>query len=464
MNIKKYFKISVGVAVLVATQISCIHDDNWDAPEITCANKWDAPTMTMAQVVAMAPAATTGSGGAYTIPAEDATHPAVIFDAYVVSSDEGGNFYKTISFQDKPENPTVGLQVGLNKSMNYADFPVGAHIRIKANGLLIGKYTGVVQLGSKDPNYTIGRIPQSIISRYISGVCDGNGLEIVEIVPTEVTLAQAHQDKYINTLVKVKNVKFEDEVIGMGLMDKDASNTAIDTNRKVVDAAGVATESVLIRTDGFFRTPYIIPNSKGDITMVVSKYCTSNCTYTPTSTVDVFQFIIRGISDLALTTELPPIPLPIFKETFNDYTTNGWTIVDVAGAKTWGIEGQYGSPAPSALINGLGSVNEDWLISKEISLEGYKSGFFTFDTWRNYTGTTPLAVFVTTDYTGNPGTTVWTQYNPALAQGGTFTKSGEQSLNSFIGKKIRIAFRYTNPSSSAAYAYELDNVIVKALK
>ena len=463
MNIKKYFKISLGVALLLATQISCIHDDNWDAPEIICSNKWDAPTMTMAQVVAMAPATTSGSGAAYTIPAEDATHPAVIFDAYVVSSDENGNFYKTISFQDKPENPTVGLQVGLNKSMNYADFPVGAHIRIKANGLVIGKYTGVVQLGSKDPNYTIGRIPQSIISRYMSGVCDGNGLEIVKIVPTEVTFAQAHQDKYINTLVKVKNVKFDDAVIGKALMDKDASGTAIDTNRKIVDASGVSTESALIRTDGFFRTPYTIPNSKGDITMVVSKYCTSNCTYSATSTTDPFQYIIRGINDLDLSVALPPIPLPIFEETFNDFTSNAWTIVDVSGSKSWEIT-SFGNPAPSAFINGLGSANEDWLISKEISLEGYTSGYFTFDTWRNYTGTTPLSVFVTTDYTGNPGTTVWTPYTPTLAQGGTFTKSGEQSLNNFMGKKIRIAFKYTNPSSSAAYAYEIDNVIVKALK
>ena len=52
----------------------------------------------MAEVAAMAPANDT-----ITIP-NKATSEPIIFDGYVVSSDENGNFYKTISFQDKPEN------------------------------------------------------------------------------------------------------------------------------------------------------------------------------------------------------------------------------------------------------------------------------------------------------------------------------------------------------------------------
>jgi hypothetical protein len=162
MNIKNFLKVSLGAAILVAAQISCIHDDKWDAPEIVCNNKFAAPTMTMAEFVALAPSSNENSGPVYKIPAEDATHPAVIFDGYVVSSDENGNFYKTIVFQDKPENPTVGLTVGINKSMNYTDYPVGAHIRIKANGMLIGKSSGTITLGVEDPNYAIGRIPESI--------------------------------------------------------------------------------------------------------------------------------------------------------------------------------------------------------------------------------------------------------------------------------------------------------------
>lgn len=96
------------------------------------------------------------TSGTYKIPADGS---AVILDGYVVSSDENGNFYKTISFQDKHANPTVGLQIEVDKASNYTDFPAGSHIRIKANGLVLGWDRGTRKIGSVDPTYAIGRIP-----------------------------------------------------------------------------------------------------------------------------------------------------------------------------------------------------------------------------------------------------------------------------------------------------------------
>lgn len=459
MNIKNILKISLGAAALVATQMSCINDDKWDAPEVICNNKFDAPTTTMAAVAALVPAAATGSGAAYTFPVDGT---AIIFDGYVVSSDAGGNFYKTISFQDSPTNPTVGFTVGINKSLNYADFPVGAHIRIKANGMKIGKSYGVITLGVADPDYTIGRIPESIISRYIAGVCDGNGLEIADVVPTEVTISKllTSGDKYINTLVKVKNVQFDDTEIGLKLMNTDASGAYIDTDRNIVDPTG----STTIRTDGFFKaTSYVIPNSKGEITFVASKY------QSPTSTSVAYQNIIRSISDLNLSEVLPN---KLFVEGFKDFTTNGWTTYSVSGAPVWNIA-QYGRPVPCAAMSGLGSVNEDWLVSKSISLDGYTSASFSFDSDGNYAGN-PLEVYVTTDtYTGgNPATLNWVKLNAAFDTvltnfypvGTPWAKSGDVSLTPYLNKNIRIAFKYTNSSSSVASSWEIDNFKVIANK
>lgn len=458
MNIKKYFKISLGVAVLLATQISCIHDDNWDAPEITCTNKFDAPTISMAEFAAKT------SGTIITIPAEDATHPAVIFDAYVVSSDEGGNFYKTISFQDKPENPTVGLQVGLNKSMNYADFPVGSHIRIKANGMMLGKdpVSNVLQIGLADPNYAIGRIPQSIIGRYISGVCNGAGLDIVKITPREVTLGDIKNEKYINTLVTVKNAQFVNTTalpqIGKALMDKDASGTFVDTNRTIEDQYG---GTAVIRTDGFFKaSSYKIPDAHGDITFVVSRYGTSSTSW---------QNIIRDINDLKLTTpgRLSPATT-IFNEGFltNNLTANAWTAYSVAGPQVWGTT-TFGNPAGSfsAVFTGvLGTANEDWLISKPISLTGYTGAKFYFETDIRFAGN-PLEVYVTTDtYTGgNPTGLNWTKLDAFvdtdIAAYGGFVGSGLMDLAPYLNKNVRFAFKYSS-TSAASSVVELDNVRV----
>lgn len=449
MNIKNILKISFGVAALVTTQMSCINDDKWDAPEIVCNNKFDAPTISMADFVALSPAA-----GVYTVPTDGAP---VIFDGYVVSSDANGNFYKTISFQDKPENPTIGLVVGINKSLNYADFPVGAHIRIKANGMVIGKSNDVVTLGVKDPDFTIGRIPESIIGRFIAGVCNGNGLDIANIVPQELaSLGDVKKTRYINTLVTVKNVQFIAGDVGKGLMEKDLSGAFVDTNRTIVDQYGA---TAIIRTDGFFKpSSYVIPDAHGTITFVASKYGTSSTSW---------QNVLRGTSDINFTTpgRLTPATTA-FNEEFpaNYLTANGWTAYNAAGPQVWGST-NFGNPAPSAYISGLGAVNEDWLISKSISLTGYSAAKFYFESDVRYAGN-PLEVYVTTDaYTGgNPSGLSWTKLDAYvdadIVSFGGFVGSGLVDLAPYLNKNVRFAFKYSTPSASVGSAVEIDNVKV----
>ena len=203
MNHKAYFKSVFGFLLTLTILTSCVRKDDWETPPINCNNKFKEPTMSMADFVAQAP-----SSGTLTITTEQ------IFEGYVISSDEQGNFYKTISFQDKPENPTVGLQMEVDRSSNYADLPVGSHIRISAKGLVLGTDRGVVKLGSVDPTYAIGRIPSSLFGNYISTVCSNGKADIVKLTPLPLaTLAEAKQAKHINKLVTVPNVQFTDDEV-----------------------------------------------------------------------------------------------------------------------------------------------------------------------------------------------------------------------------------------------------------
>ncbi|MNK43793.1 hypothetical protein D3C87_625100 [compost metagenome] len=280
-------KTLVFSAIIATTFNSCVKDDDWNAPEILCNNRFDAPTTTMAAFAALAPAPTSStnySAATYKVPVDGAP---VIFDAYVVSSDENGNFYKTISFQDKPENPTVGLSLEVDKASNYADFPVGAHIRIKANGLVLGLDRGTIKIGSVDPTYAIGRIPSILLTRYLSGVCNGNKMDIAQMVPTKLAnLNEAKTAKYINTLVTVDEVQFVDEVI------KPQPLTFInyiigvgqDSDRGIEDNSG---GSSLIRNSGFSTFgANLLPTGNGNLTFVVSKY---NAGY---------QMLIRSLTDI----------------------------------------------------------------------------------------------------------------------------------------------------------------------
>lgn len=432
-NIKKYLSLVTGVAFAAISITSCVQKDEWDTPPINCENKFPEANTTMAAIKAMAPA-----NGAVLITTDQ------IFDGYVVSSDENGNFYKTISFQDKPENPTVGLQIEVDKSSNYADYPVGAHIRINAKGLRVGTDRGAVKLGSVDPTYAIGRIPASLVGRYISGVCNGNGLDVATIKPLELaTLKLAMDEKYINILVKVPNVQFSAGELGKKYIDYEAG-AGKDTDRSIVDQSGNAT---VMRNSGFASFgSTLIPEGKGDLTFVVSRYNTS------------WQMLIRSLKDVNFTGKR------FFFDGFDGAITDNWEAVSVVGAQVWNIQ-QFGNPKPCVVMNGFASgnnANEDWLISKPISLQGFTSASLSFETDVRYAGNV-LEVFVTDNYTGNPATTTWTALSatmdPNNAQFNTWTYSGDISLNAFVNKNVRVAFKYTS-TTSAASTWELDNVRV----
>lgn len=458
--------MSLGVAVLVATQVSCIQDDNWDAPEVVCNNKFDAPTITMAEFVAKSPAT-----GVYTVPAQDATNPAVIFDGYVVSSDASGNFYKTISFQDKPENPTVGLVVGINKSMNYTDFPVGAHIRIKANGMVIGKSNDVITLGVKDPDFAIGRIPESIISRFIAGVCNGNGLDIATIVPQELTLAQIKDPKYVNTLAIVKNVQFAANEVGLRLMNQDAAGTYVDTNRNLVDNAG---NSGIVRTDGFFKgTAYTIPDKSGDITFVVSKYGTGSAPY---------QNIIRGVSDINFTNPRFATGLlggtnitysGSFTENFESYA------VDFAGFPKYFNYSYVGSPSRYWQIKtfssnkyiqmsanaGSGSYQTYFMVPVDFATANSLAfrvnvGFYNGDalkvyTTTNYTAGSDISTATLTDITSN-----FTVPKTPASGYGTLAPAGTYNIPAALTGNGFIVFKYEGANPGVTTTIQLDDIVV----
>ncbi|VDH03537.1 DUF5689 domain-containing protein [Bergeyella zoohelcum] len=438
-------KISACALIVTATLTSCVQKDEWDIPPMNCENRFSEPTKTIQEVINMAP-----SSGSTMIP-NGPNDPEIIIEGFVVSSDENGNFYKSISIQDAPENPTAGISIEVNKTSIYRDLPVGAKIRVRLNGLVIGFDRGSYKIGAVDPTYAIGRIPEVLMSKYISGVCNGNGLDVREIVPLELpNLAEAKKAKYINRLVKVKNVMFAESELGKTFVDY-ANGVLSDTDRTLEDFNN---GTAVLRNSGYFRDgKTLLPEGSGEISFVVGRY-NSN-----------FQMQIRSINDILFTN---PRPNFIFTDNFSANNLNKWTAVSVTGTQTWRVGSYQGNYY--ATINGQqGSTkydNEDWLISNEIQLPTSLSGAsLSFDNDARY-GNTPLELFVTTQYTGDPATTTWVPLSGVnwdtndAAYG--YVNSGNISLSSFIGQNIRIAFKYTSTTTSTSL-WQIDNVKVQEL-
>ena len=318
MNFKQYFKTAFVLALAAFTVSSCVDKDEWETPPINCTNKFDAPNITMAAFKALAPA----SG--FVLITEDK-----IFDGYIVSSDENGNFYKSISFQDKPENPTAGLQMEVDRASNYADFPVGTHVRINAKGLRLGLDRGTVKIGSVDPVFAIGRIPGVLFTRYISAVCNGNVMDIATLVPTPVSsLGAAKQEKYINTLVTVPNVQFSNsEITPVNKTYVDyLAGAGVDTSRTIEDISG---SSAALRNSGFSTYgSTLLPATSGTITFVVSKY---NADY---------QMLIRGLNDVRFDKPRMTIEIETF-ESFAQGVDNflpKYYNTSVIGSRKWFVQ------------------------------------------------------------------------------------------------------------------------------
>lgn len=404
-----------------------------DGSTITCefdpANS--APT-TIAAVKAMHT-----SGGAYT----QITNEAYI-KGTVTANDETGNLFKYIYIEDA----TGGIKVNINKQDLFEDsrFVVGKELIIRLKDLYIGKKDGEFQLGVPFQGQ-VGQIAQDDVYKYFYDSNKPVGIA----VPTEKTIDQLTSDD-IGRLIRIKDLQFIDADLNKPYAGSSA------TNRTLTDCSG---NEITLRTSNFASFAGTeVDGGKGDVTAILSYYGPNN----------QYQLWIRNLHDADLDNPRCDGSVPsvaIFNETFSGTLAN-WTAVSVSGAQVWNIQ-NFGNPRPCVVMNGYqggNNINEDWLISAPISLNGYSQATVSFDSDGRYQGD-PLMVYATDNFTGDPATTTWTQLPAVLDSNlnafNTWTNSGNLSLNSFLNKNVRIAFKYTSTAQSGT-TWEIDNVRVKA--
>ncbi|MBW1617586.1 DUF5689 domain-containing protein [Empedobacter falsenii] len=248
---------------------SCVQDDDYSTPPIDCADKLTA-NITIADLT------TKVTSGQLKLDSNGAVAEDLVMDAYVISSDETGNFYKTISLQDKVENPTTGIQIEIDGSNLYTSYPLGARIQIRLKGLVVAKDRGIMKIGSVDPQYAVGRIPSINMKKYMIKTCD----PVKTITPKVFnSLSEALNAGNLNTLVTIKNIQFQSPDT-----DKTYGVEATTVNRVLVDKTG---KTVALRNSGYAKWyNEELPKGSGEITVVVSIY---NSTY---------QLFIRDTKDV----------------------------------------------------------------------------------------------------------------------------------------------------------------------
>lgn len=360
----------------------------------------------------------------------------------VTANDESGNLFKYFYIEDA----SGGIKVNLNKTNLYQDprFIVGNELRIRVKDLLISKKDGEFQLGGLF-NGNFGQIEERDAYKYFFDTTTPHQ----NITATERTIAQLTQND-VGRWIKIKNVQFIGSDLGKVYADGNSPK-----NRTLEDCNG---NTILLRTSNFANFAKVqLEEGNGDVYAILSYFGPTN----------QYQLWIpkRVHADLDNNRCDGTAPsVAIFHETFSG-TLAGWFNVSKQGAQVWNIQ-NFGNPAPCVVMSGYQGgnfANEDWLISKPISLNNFTQASLSFESDMNYAGD-PLTVYVTDNYTGDPATTNWTQLPAVLDTTfgfGQWVNSGNLSLAQFLNKNVTIAFKYTSTAMDGS-TWEIDNVKVIA--
>lgn len=355
MKNNKTTQKTAGFFLLIFLFISCVKDGDFETPTVDCAEPQITATTTIQQVKEM-----------YTFGGAKIIETDVIIEGYVVSSDKSGNIYKSISIQDKAENPTAAIKISINQTNIYTKYNVGRKIYVKLKGLAVGYSFGSVQIGVASGD-GLGGILGSELDKYILRSC-----EVAEIIPKKVAISDLNKDM-LEMLIEIENVQFKSSDLGKAYGNAD--NTA--TVNRVLESTDNSCnflDEVVLRNSGFasFKNN-ILPEGKGSVVAIFSNY------------YDDFQLYLRDTDDVKLTEPrcdysssfLPTISLAAIRKMYQG------TMVEFGIGNNYVLEGyvvssdEHGSFEKKLVIQDAvenATAGIQLLIGKSANFEQYKVG------------------------------------------------------------------------------------------
>ena len=249
-----------------------------------------------------------------------------IIEAYVISSDENGNFFKTIYFQSlaTATQPAIGFSVPVDVSNTYIDYRLGNKVYIRLKEQYTDIFYGGLRIGNIYVNsYNeggVGRLSQNEYKKVLHASCAiVNEADLTK----SITLSELLNDSYLNTLVELSDVQFSAEAIGRHYYES-SNDVGGGTNWNIEDKLG---NKVYFRTSSFadFSTKNV-PLGSGKVKGILTKYDTD------------YQLVARSEKDVTMTGKRNT---SFFSENFETAVANtninlaGWTNIVQKGSLYW---------------------------------------------------------------------------------------------------------------------------------
>jgi hypothetical protein len=396
---------------------------------------------------------------------------------YVVSSDEGGNFFEEIVIQDSPSNPTAGIVVQVDVNPLFTLYEFGRKVYIKVNGLTITESNGVVQLGIRDGN-DIEKIPSPLRNEFII-----RDTEIATIEPLEVNISD-FTEEFENLFIRLNDVQFirEEALADPAITLAAEPLDQFDGERTLESCADNA--RVVLSTSTFSDFKGLpIPQTRGSIDGILTRDFFDN----------FFTLVINSPSDINFDNDVRCDPTVLdcglasaegtnvlfeddfeTQSAFSPVSGNGWTNYIQEGTESWEAYtsgGTNASQGVSVRMSAFGTDDESniaWLITPPIDLDGNTGVTFTFETSNSFSDGSTLDLLFSTDWDGTTAgiaTATWGIVPSANIVSdteffGNWVSSGIVDLSCGEGSNVYFAFRYTGSDTDNDLngTYELDNI------
>jgi len=478
---KTYKLYSKNLFLLLLILISCVKNNDFEIPDINIIDPNITTNSTLEKVkTALQQEFFSNEKLVFTFP-EDENNPTFI-EAYVISSDATGNFYKKLIVQDSPDNPKAGIEILINKSSLSDLFSIGQKIYIKLDGLSVSYDDGqseVNPINLAPGKYTLGflegdrasEIPSTAINNHLFRTST-----IAAIVPQKITL-ETITDATINTFIQLENAQFD--ISQKGKTFSGEKYDEYDGFRYLYECNSEHEIRLQTSTFSSFKST-IIPSGQGKIDFILTKDYSSEFLVGIINSPSNIDFTNATRCDPAFLNCEANITIGttvLINETFENIKNNshllsaGWLNINANdGKNVFKSKTKNGNRIIEMSAYGTAeNPLETWLVSPSIDLDNTISETLSFETNNGYDNGSALKVYVSSDFIGDVKTATWTQINAELSIGPSndysnfFTKSGNISLSCLSGN-IHLAFRYFGGDGAVTTTVQIDNVKITGNK
>ena len=249
------FTFLLFLVISLFTIPSCVQED-FDDPEIPDEEVPDIETNgTLADIVDL------WQEGTFVTIEED-----LVVSAVVIADDFSGNYFRSIVIQD---DEGTGITFLLNARDLHNDYPIGRRIFIEAEGLVVGDFNGLIQLGGSvfindDGFEQMGGIEESLLDKYIT-----KGQREQFVAPQVASINELGFED-LSTLVEIDDIQVVESELGSTFAD--AENLRSE-NRTLEDCDG---NQLVLRSSGFADfADQTLPGGRGSIVGVYSVFGTT---------------------------------------------------------------------------------------------------------------------------------------------------------------------------------------------